>query len=142
MTDAYFHYTPSQIMLAALSLVDHGLVERLMDETFRRASSGEGADASPTTNGDAGGGGKDKDQRKSQIAEEKARAVSAQVRDRVMKAIEACREMLSKEPPERRAYWHEVPDPTITYSSNLFLLRAVAFPPYVSCHYPTRFADG
>lgn len=34
VTDAYFHYTPSQIMLASLSLADHGLFERMIDEIF------------------------------------------------------------------------------------------------------------
>lgn len=33
-TDAYFHYTPSQMMLAALSLADRGLAERLLHDTF------------------------------------------------------------------------------------------------------------
>ena len=88
-------------MLAALSIVDHDLVERLMQETFPRASS-----SADISNGD--GVLEDRDSRKSQIAEEKARAVGAQVRDKVMKSIEACREMLAKEPPERRTYWHEV----------------------------------
>ncbi|KAH8890246.1 cyclin-like protein [Thozetella sp. PMI_491] len=93
MTDAYFHYTPSQIMLAALSLVDHELVERLLSETFRHADAPAAAGAN--------------ENRKNQAAEEKLRAVSAQVRDRVMETIEACREMLAKEPPERRTYWYE-----------------------------------
>ena len=88
-------------MLAALSIVDHGLVERLMEETFPRASP-----SADISNGDAVLD--DKESRKSQIAEEKARAIGAQVRDKVMKSIEACREMLAKEPPERRTYWHEV----------------------------------
>ncbi|KAI0017819.1 cyclin ccl1 [Xylariomycetidae sp. FL0641] len=41
VTDAYFHYTPSQIMLAALAMADDGLVERVMREAF--ASQGEAA---------------------------------------------------------------------------------------------------
>ncbi|KAI5917177.1 cyclin ccl1 [Camillea tinctor] len=41
VTDAYFHYTPSQIMLAALSMADEGLVQRMMREAF----SGEGESA-------------------------------------------------------------------------------------------------
>ncbi len=91
-------------MLAALSIVDHGLVERLMQETFPRVSP-----SADTSNVD--GVLEDRESRKSQIAEEKARAVGAQVRDKVMKSIEACREMLAKEPPERRTYWHEVKKP-------------------------------
>ncbi|KAK8062912.1 cyclin H [Apiospora hydei] len=34
VTDAYFHYTPSQIMLAALAMADEGLVERMLREAF------------------------------------------------------------------------------------------------------------
>ncbi|KAK8096928.1 Cyclin CCL1 [Apiospora kogelbergensis] len=34
VTDAYFHYTPSQIMLAALATADEGLVERMLGEAF------------------------------------------------------------------------------------------------------------
>lgn len=30
VTDAYFHYTPSQIMMAAVSMVDHGLLDVLI----------------------------------------------------------------------------------------------------------------
>ncbi|KAI1332001.1 cyclin ccl1 [Xylariaceae sp. FL0255] len=41
VTDAYFHYTPSQIMLAALSMVDEGLVQRMLREAF--AGQGESA---------------------------------------------------------------------------------------------------
>ncbi|OAA65623.1 cyclin-like protein [Niveomyces insectorum RCEF 264] len=48
VTDAYFHYTPAQIMLAALWLADRGLVERLLlQETFRRATNGGGAETTP-----------------------------------------------------------------------------------------------
>ncbi|KAH6680113.1 cyclin CCL1 [Verticillium dahliae] len=38
VTDAYFHYTPSQIMLAALSLADEGLCDTILDDTFAKAS--------------------------------------------------------------------------------------------------------
>ncbi|KAK7751243.1 hypothetical protein SLS62_006788 [Diatrype stigma] len=41
VTDAYFHYTPSQIMLASLAIADEGLVERIMREAF--AGQGEAA---------------------------------------------------------------------------------------------------
>jgi cyclin H len=34
LTDAYFHYTPSQIMLAALSMADEGLAQRLLRDAF------------------------------------------------------------------------------------------------------------
>ncbi|RYP58157.1 hypothetical protein DL770_010499 [Monosporascus sp. CRB-9-2] len=34
VTDAYFHYTPSQIMLASLAIADEGLVERISAQAF------------------------------------------------------------------------------------------------------------
>ncbi|KAI1336368.1 cyclin ccl1 [Xylariaceae sp. FL0016] len=34
ITDAYFHFTPSQIMLAALAMADEGLVQRMLREAF------------------------------------------------------------------------------------------------------------
>jgi cyclin H len=41
VTDAYFHYTPSQIMLAALAMADEGLAQRLLRDAF--AGQGEAA---------------------------------------------------------------------------------------------------
>ncbi|KAH8652040.1 cyclin ccl1 [Xylariales sp. PMI_506] len=68
VTDAYFHYTPSQIMLAALAMVDEGLVQRMLRDAF--AGQGEAA------------------------------------KEKVLSAIQACREMLESEPPERMTeYW-------------------------------------
>ncbi|TQN65271.1 Cyclin CCL1 [Colletotrichum shisoi] len=82
VTDAYFHYTPSQIMLAALSLADRGLTERLVQGVFapnqNPTSNENGTDSTPPHD----------------------------LRDKVMGAIEACREMLATEPPERLdEYW-------------------------------------
>ncbi|KAI1811898.1 cyclin ccl1 [Poronia punctata] len=34
ITDAYFHYTPSQIMFAAMSMADEGLVQRMVRDAF------------------------------------------------------------------------------------------------------------
>jgi len=34
VTDAYFHYTPSQIMMGALSMADEGLLQRLLRDAF------------------------------------------------------------------------------------------------------------
>ncbi|KAI0117921.1 cyclin ccl1 [Nemania sp. FL0031] len=34
LTDAYFHYTPSQIMFGALAMADEGLLQRLLREAF------------------------------------------------------------------------------------------------------------
>ncbi|GJC90934.1 cyclin CCL1 [Colletotrichum tofieldiae] len=82
VTDAYFHYTPSQIMLAALSLADRGLAERLVQGAFSHSQNGtpneDGVDSTPRHD----------------------------LRDKVMGAIESCRELLATEPPERLdEYW-------------------------------------
>ncbi|KAK3995546.1 cyclin-like protein [Cladorrhinum sp. PSN332] len=90
MTDAYFHYTPSQIMLAALSLADRGLAERLLQKTFHFVAPSSGAD---TPNPGA------------TPAEDQAAIIGSQIRDKVLGAIEACRDLLSKELPERRDHW-------------------------------------
>ncbi|WYZ46828.1 hypothetical protein EsH8_IX_001053 [Colletotrichum jinshuiense] len=84
VTDAYFHYTPSQIMLAALSLADRGLAERLVQAAFapgQHGAANEDGQAQDTT-------------------------PRHDLRDKVMGAIEACRELLATEPPERLdEYW-------------------------------------
>ncbi|TDZ35584.1 Cyclin CCL1 [Colletotrichum spinosum] len=78
VTDAYFHYTPSQIMLAALSLADRGLAERLVQGAFGASRNGEQADPTPKSD----------------------------LRDKVLGTIESCRELLATEPPERlEEYW-------------------------------------
>ncbi|RDA85001.1 hypothetical protein CP532_3894 [Ophiocordyceps camponoti-leonardi (nom. inval.)] len=78
VTDAYFHFTPSQIMMAALLIVDSGLVDDLIPK--------------PKVNGDA------------ESAE--VLRVSADVYDKIMATIERCRAMLEEEPPERMSeYW-------------------------------------
>ncbi|KAI1390493.1 cyclin-like protein [Hypoxylon trugodes] len=41
VTDVYFHYTPSQIMYAALAMADEELVQRMLQEAF----SGQGEEA-------------------------------------------------------------------------------------------------
>ncbi|KAK4164273.1 cyclin-like protein [Cladorrhinum sp. PSN259] len=92
MTDAYFHYTPSQIMLAALSLADRGLAERLLQKTFHFVAPSSGADT--PISGSA-----------TPAAEDQAALIGSQLRDKVLGAIEACRDMLSKELPERREHW-------------------------------------
>lgn len=71
VTDAYFHFTPSQIMLAALAMADEGLVQRMLRDAF--AGQGENAKA------------------------------------KVWAAIQSCREMMEKEPPERMTeHWGTV----------------------------------
>ncbi|KAK4196227.1 putative cyclin [Triangularia verruculosa] len=99
MTDAYFHYTPSQIMLAALSLADRGLAERLIRETFHFVPmEGNSAD---TPGGNNGGG----EGSRNKMNDERAAIIGSQIRDKVLGAIEACRDMLSRELPERREHW-------------------------------------
>ncbi|RDA89753.1 hypothetical protein CP533_2924, partial [Ophiocordyceps camponoti-saundersi (nom. inval.)] len=79
VTDAYFHFTPSQIMMAALLIVDSGLVDDLIPK--------------PKANGDAG-------------SAEASRASDADVYQKIMATIESCRAMLEEEPPERMSdYW-------------------------------------
>ncbi|KAK4226416.1 cyclin-like protein [Podospora fimiseda] len=80
MTDAYFYYTPSQIMLAGLSLVDRGLAEKLIQKTFHFVGEGEGQ-------------------------QEEVAVIGSGIRDKVLGAVEACRDLLSKELPERREHW-------------------------------------
>lgn len=92
VTDAYFHYTPSQIMLAALSLADRGLAERLVQAAFapgQHGAANEDGQAQDTT-------------------------PRHDLRDKVMGAIEACRELLATEPPERLdEYWGTVGHPLL-----------------------------
>lgn len=104
MTDAYFHFTPSQIMLAALSLADHELAERVIHETFQHAApNSTGLGTAPPNQLKEG-------RRAAAASEERARLLGADVRERVLAAVGSCRDMLSKEPPERlTAYW-DMPD--------------------------------
>lgn len=71
VTDAYFHYTPSQIMLAALAMADEGLAQRLVRDAFAGQNEAAG--------------------------------------EQIWTAIQSCREMLEKEPPERMTeHWSSV----------------------------------
>ncbi len=113
ITDAYFHYTPSQIMLAALALADAELVDRIVAETFRHAASppssstpaddANGASAAPTAAATKSTGSR----KKAELHRE--RIMGTDVRDRVMARVEACRHMLAVELPERfTEYWGNV----------------------------------
>jgi len=78
-------------MLAALSLADRGLADRLVHDTFRRGGAADGG----------------KENRRA--ADERAKVVTAEIRDKVLATVEACRAMLAKEPPERMTeYWGTV----------------------------------
>lgn len=80
LTDAYFHYTPSQIMMASLLMVDRGLVEMLIP-----AGSQTGEDGN------------------------RHMGSNAEMREKIMRTIESCRSMLEKEPPQRmKEYWETV----------------------------------
>lgn len=93
VTDAYFHYTPSQIMLAALRLADRGLADRLVANSFQRP---DGAGAAPPA-GSA---------KKKKLDDEWERLGGAAVRARVETALAGCETLLAAEPPERlTAYW-------------------------------------
>lgn len=71
LTDVYFHYTPSQIMMAALLMVDPGFVDSLVP------GSPQGA------NGDSS-----------------ALGMHTDMREKIMDTIKSCRAMLEEEPPE------------------------------------------
>lgn len=97
VTDAYFHYTPSQIMLAALSIADHGLFERMIELTF------------PSRSNEQAGGNTD----------HKAEAVTQMIKGKTISTVLGCKEVLLQEPPERISdfygtvntshHWHQTP---------------------------------
>jgi cyclin H len=115
ITDAYFHYTPSQIMLAALSLADRGLAERLITQTFHHVAppnTDSGADTPAASGPDAN------NKPAPRSGEDTAEIIGSHARDRVLGTIEACRDLLSRELPERREHWtnvhtHNPPPPPI-----------------------------
>ncbi|KAJ2903859.1 cyclin-like protein [Zalerion maritima] len=117
ITDAYFHYTPSQIMLAALSIIDRELSERLLNSLFQPPSN---EDAPSGTSTPLSGGS----------TPLPVAAFAAQMRDRVMGTIEACREMLKTQPLEHGHYWHTGPGSAETKP----LRRKLK-----SCHDPDRW---
>lgn len=104
VTDAYFHYTPSQIMMAALSIADHGLLERLIQETFKRGG-GAGTATPLTEDGTAEGVVQPNKPARSGRAKksglERERIFGAEIREKVLASIATCRKMLETEPPER-----------------------------------------
>ncbi|TLD10318.1 hypothetical protein PgNI_06699 [Pyricularia grisea] len=101
VTDAYFHYTPSQIMLAALSLADRALAERLIDESFKvngahlpKKDLGAVGAPVPDNSGSKAARAKNREA-------ERERIFGAEVRDKVMAVIQSCSDMMSHELPER-----------------------------------------
>ena len=100
-------------MLAALSLADRHLSDRLIQEAFAQASS--------TKNGDFNV----KESRK-------AAFVASGIRDKLIATVEACKEMLAKEPPARMTeYWGTVRRPLFIFFSYFTL--------DFSCAYPLKF---
>lgn len=84
MTDAYFHYTPSQMMMAAMLMVDADMVDRLLPP----AIASEEADTA------------------------RAEGIHSDMREKIMATIQACRAMLEEERPERmKDFWGVVSDP-------------------------------
>lgn len=81
ITDVYFHYAPSQVMMAALLIADAELVDTLLPASAQRAvdepEGGLGAHTDP--------------------------------REKILRALQTCRDMLEEEPPERLTeYWGKV----------------------------------
>ncbi|QPG94151.1 hypothetical protein C2857_004992 [Epichloe festucae Fl1] len=78
VTDVYFHFTPSQIMMASLLMVDSGLVDILLPR--------------PAEDVNQTGG--------------RVTGTHTDVYDKIMTTVESCRAMLEDEPPERMSeYW-------------------------------------
>ncbi|KAK4207754.1 cyclin-like protein [Rhypophila decipiens] len=128
MTDAYFHYTPSQIMMAALSLADRGLAERLIQATFHYVQPQTESEANtPAASGTSGGDG----QRSKPPTEDQATIVGSYIRDRVLGTVEACRDLLHKELPERREHWAD----RKMYKAHILPLRKKLN----KCHDPDRW---
>lgn len=88
VTDAYFHYTPSQIMLAALSIADHDLFERMVELIFAKAG------------GD--------------LTSNQAEAMAQVVKAKTISTVLACKEMLMQEPPERLSDFYGTVSPPST----------------------------
>lgn len=113
MTDAYFHYTPSQIMFAALSLADRGLAERLIQETFHFVPPTTNNDSTPAATPLSGSESlglsrKEGGVKGTMTNDERAAIIGTEIRDKVMGTIEACRNILSNELPERKSHWTSV----------------------------------
>ncbi|KAJ4389548.1 hypothetical protein N0V93_007018 [Gnomoniopsis smithogilvyi] len=91
VTDAYFHYTPSQIMLAALSIADPDLAERLIEATF--SGLPPGASGPDAANG-------------KHTAQEMERIIGLHIKKKTVETVQACKDMLLQEPVERfEGFW-------------------------------------
>jgi cyclin H len=119
MTDAYFHYTPSQIMLAALSLADEELCDRVIHETFHLAHTPTPQHAPSQS------------RKAAAAAEEKVRLLGAEMRDQVRAAVASCRSLLAQEPPAHMTGYWGTPAQTDAVKPPLRKLR--------KCRDPDRF---
>ncbi|KAG6034688.1 hypothetical protein E4U41_006452 [Claviceps citrina] len=99
VTDAYFHFTPSQIMMASLLMADSGLVDVLLPRPAG-GEAGAGAEAG------AGGGLDDEGGPGTGTGTGTGTGIGAAAYEKIMTIIEDCRAMLEDEPPERMSeYW-------------------------------------
>lgn len=102
-------------MFAALSLADRSLAERLITQTFHYVApppNNSGVDT-PISSGTEGAIPLPKKlPLRSNPAEDKSQIIGSHLRDRVLGAIEACRDMLARELPERRDHWTNVRIPS------------------------------
>lgn len=115
VTDVYFHYTPSQIMMASLLMVDAGLVDILLSD--KSAKNG----AENDTEKGAGHG------------DDQSNGAHAKARERIMATIESCRAMLADEPPERMSeYWGTV-SLILAFVFFFFLCVPLAFGAAICC---------
>ena len=117
-------------MLAALSLADRGLAERLITQTFHYVApppNNSGADTpAATSTPESAALPKRLPIRTLNPAapvEDKSQIIGSHLRDRVLGTIEACRDLLARELPERREHWTNVISPS--------------FPSFSSSHQPS-----
>lgn len=100
MTDAYFHYTSAQIMLAAISIADRGLAEMLVSMLFQVPHANASGTSTPASGGSTP---------LPPHSNPASAAFVAQMRDKVLGTVEACRDMLKTEPLGRGEYWSTGP---------------------------------
>lgn len=104
VTDAYFHYTPSQIMLAALSMADHDLFERLIAAMFPHQPNGDSNAY-------------------------KVEALSQAIKEKTVSTVMACKEMLNQEPPERMTnFWGTVSSYLFQSPVRIWILTCTSSP--------------
>lgn len=95
VTDAYFHYTPSQIMLAALSIADHDLCVHMIEATFPPIPSTDTEMSTPT--GATG------------LPQEMAAIIGEHIKRKTAETVHACKVMLLREPAEQfKDFWGTV----------------------------------